>query len=558
MNREIYYPSEGLTDAALLLPERETMLSLGTIIQSVLGTQTLLSGFPCTPTMSPSLTVNVGAGLIFAQLVIDATDYGTLPADNTNTTLKSAYQLSSTVNPFTFVPPVTSGQSRNDLIQITLVEVDNTSADISEWGGTTATTVDTPTGTTVIPVPNNPITQNVDTQRLDTVVISVKTGTPATTGTQVTPTPDANYVGAWVITTTEGVSTINTGNITRYAAPGLIGDQSTSFILQTLTQKISQPALYYTGIVNGGMTIAQRQPFDLTGMTLGIGNVDAMMGQVVATTVTDGSLTQATNVSVGLTKNSLAFESLTTTGTGTLTYITRIEANDAENYLNAVASYSCPTLHDISSSVNYTIEISKATARNDFSSVTVIATSGTIAVATSTVTLLSFENIAMGDCSNGIQIKVTAAIPALTTNNVYFNSAQLNTGLSIIPFIPQDETTARLRCMRRYVKSYDDSVAVGTASYYSNNSGANATSTVAESYTANAFFPVTMIKAPIITIYSPNTGSVGFIGNDEGPSFDIAAAVGEAPGTKAFTVQNTATILDAVAYGFQYQAVADL
>lgn len=232
MNRRITYATQLANSLFALQDQNEQMFDLHCLIDAILGETTELNGFACTPTSPASLTVNVAPGQIYSQEEIDATDFGTaptmIPADP-RLIMKFAYTLDST--PFTFVPPVTVGDSRNDLIQIAFQEADGDSTGLSFFGGVTEVTVSTPTGTTDIPVANNSITNNVNVERLDNVVFNVKVGTPAPTGTQVTPTPDAGYTGALVITTTQGVSTITAGEIAEY--PGA------PFISEKLKDKIS-------------------------------------------------------------------------------------------------------------------------------------------------------------------------------------------------------------------------------------------------------------------------------------------------------------------------------
>ena len=70
------------------------------------------------------------------------------------------------------------------------------------------------------------------TQRQGICLLQVKAGAAAATGVQVTPTPDAGFVGLWVVTVAYGQSGIAAGNIAQYSgAP---------FINSTLPQLASQ------------------------------------------------------------------------------------------------------------------------------------------------------------------------------------------------------------------------------------------------------------------------------------------------------------------------------
>jgi hypothetical protein len=198
------------------------MLGEAAIAKAILGTTTQLDGFECTPTSPASLTVDVAGGTIFSLENVLDTALGIAPtqvaADTTHQILKYAYELDSTS--FTITPPATVGNSRNDLIQIGFSEADGNPEDIPFFNGFTGQTI------------NPPTFQNLNTQRIDSVTISRKQGTPAPTGTQTTPTPDAGFVGAWVVTTANGQTTITSGDITEYTgAP---------FLTEKLKDKISQ------------------------------------------------------------------------------------------------------------------------------------------------------------------------------------------------------------------------------------------------------------------------------------------------------------------------------
>jgi hypothetical protein len=198
------------------------MLGEAAIAKAILGTTTQLDGFECTPTSPASLNVEVAGGTIFSfENVLDSAlgvSPTQIPADTAHQILKYAYELDST--PFTITPPATVGNSRNDLIQISFAEADGNPDDIPFFNGFTGQTI------------NPPTFQTLNTQRIDSVTVSRKEGTPAPTGTQTTPAPDAGFVGAWVVTTANGQTTITSGDITEYTgAP---------FLTEKLKDKISQ------------------------------------------------------------------------------------------------------------------------------------------------------------------------------------------------------------------------------------------------------------------------------------------------------------------------------
>lgn len=221
MDRQMVYPGSLPQDTDFLLTNKNAMVALAKLTEAIFGTSTLVSGLACTPTGPAGMTVNVSGGSIYAQEEVDPTAYGSIIADTVNLVVKQGIILTTTN--FSCPAPVTTGQSVVYLVQAAFSEVDG--------------------GSTVLPYynasnpaapyngPNNTGTSN-NTVRQDKCVLTLKTGTPATTGSQVAPTADAGSVPLWTITVANGQSSITSGSIAVAA--------SAPFILETLTQKISQ------------------------------------------------------------------------------------------------------------------------------------------------------------------------------------------------------------------------------------------------------------------------------------------------------------------------------
>lgn len=242
MDRQIVYPGQIPLETDVLLTNKDSYLAIAKLAAGILGTSTLLNGLACTPTSPASLQVNVAAGEIYSLQNIDNTDYSSVLADTIHQILKQGINLDSTS--LTLTAPSTAGNSINYLIQIGFSETDGGSTVLPYYNA----------GNPAQPYagPSNTGTSN-NTIRQNTVNISVKAGTQATTGTQTTPSPDAGFVGAWVITVANGQTQITSGDITRYS--------NAPFIDETLTQKISQTtadARYtqFTQIQNGFATYA--------------------------------------------------------------------------------------------------------------------------------------------------------------------------------------------------------------------------------------------------------------------------------------------------------------
>jgi hypothetical protein len=109
--------------------------------------------------------------------------------------------------------PVSSGQSIAYLIQAAFSETDATAVVLPYYNASN------PASPYSGPA-NSGAAQN--TQRVQSVFIGVKAGTSATTGTQVTPTPDSGFVGLYVVTVAFGATSIVNANIALYATAPFI------------------------------------------------------------------------------------------------------------------------------------------------------------------------------------------------------------------------------------------------------------------------------------------------------------------------------------------------
>lgn len=204
MDRQIVYPGSIPLDTDILSVQRNTMLALGFLAQATLGSNTVVDGLACTPQLVPNMTFNVGPGSILSLSNVDANAFGSLAADTTDALVKMGINLGTTV--FTVTAPGTTGQSRNYLIQAAFQEADASAVVLPYYNSSNpAVAYSGPA--------NSGAAQN--TQRLQSVNLQMKTGVAATTGTQVTPTPDGGFVGLWVITVAYAQTSVTAGNIAR-------------------------------------------------------------------------------------------------------------------------------------------------------------------------------------------------------------------------------------------------------------------------------------------------------------------------------------------------------
>lgn len=206
MNRQIVYPGAIPLETDLLNTNKYSMLGLAKLASSLMGGNTYVHGLACTPSSQASMVVNVAAGQIYSLQNIDGTAYSSLPADTTHSILKQGYVLDA--QQFTLTAPSTSGYSINYLIQATYADVDG--------GSTVLPYYNAANPSVAWSGPNNSGTSQY-TVRQGVCTVSLKAGVAATTGTQVTPSPDSGCIGLYVITVAQGATTVTAGNIATYA-----------------------------------------------------------------------------------------------------------------------------------------------------------------------------------------------------------------------------------------------------------------------------------------------------------------------------------------------------
>jgi hypothetical protein len=209
MDRPIVFVDEVPLDTDFLTACKSTMIGLGMALQAILGGSTVLDGLACTPTGPASLTVLIGQGSIYSTVNVDGSAYGSLGSDTAHQIVKQGIVLGTTTLPATGIigVPSTTGQSVNYLVQVQYQDVDT--------GATVLPYYDAANPAVAFSGPANAGTPQ-NNLRQGKVVIQLKAGVAATTGTQVTPTPDSGFTGIWVITVANGATTITSGNIALY------------------------------------------------------------------------------------------------------------------------------------------------------------------------------------------------------------------------------------------------------------------------------------------------------------------------------------------------------
>lgn len=290
------------------------------------------------------------------------------------------------------------------------------------------------------------------------------------------------------------------------------------------------------------------------------GPVDMFYAKGTGTAVSAGTITQSTSANVGNSGYALLLSGVTLTGTGKTHVYTFIESLNAKLYKNKTASFSVKVYHNVGSAINYVIKINKANSTDNFSAVTNIATANAQSVPNTTETLIKFENVSLGDCSNGIEIEVEASCGAVTTKNFQYTDWQFNEGNVVLPFCSENFGKELEKSMRYIELSYDYGTAPGSSAsngviLTSQNVAATTNSFIMSSHS----FMVQKMKAPVVTPYDSsgnsnkcNRWTVGSSGPTDNPNQSIAI---EAPTFKNFRFFSNAT-QTAAGLSFQFMANA--
>jgi hypothetical protein len=201
MDRKIVYAGQIPLSAQFLQAETNKMRAFGYVAEAMFGTDTVVDGLVCIPTVPATLVVQLTPGQIFQLAPVDDSAFGSLPVDVHNIHKQG---INVDTQSFTLVPPVTSGHAIDYLIQVALTEDD---ADELVLPYVNSANPSLPfTG------PNNSGTSQPTTRRCR-VQISAKAGVSATAGDQTPPAPDAGFTGLYVVTVAHGATQLSSAEI---------------------------------------------------------------------------------------------------------------------------------------------------------------------------------------------------------------------------------------------------------------------------------------------------------------------------------------------------------
>jgi hypothetical protein len=205
MNRTIVYPGSIPQDTDILSVNRNAMIAIGYLAQAALGTNVVADGLSCAPTVPASMSVNVGPGSITSFGPVDVNPYGSIPADTTESVVKMGINLDATT--FSLAAPAAAGTAINYLIEASFFEGDTDPVVLPYYNASNPSQPFSGSG-------NSGGAQN--TLRVENVQLRLVAGAAGPAGLQTTPSPDAGWVGLWVVTVFNGMTSIGGGTISTY------------------------------------------------------------------------------------------------------------------------------------------------------------------------------------------------------------------------------------------------------------------------------------------------------------------------------------------------------
>ena len=228
---------------------------------------------------------------------------------------------------------------------------------------------------------------------------------------------------------------------------------------------------------------------------------DRFEGMATGTLVSAGTFGQTTSANCGVSGTAFKFAGVTLTGTGILYLRYRMEAKDAKKFKNQTASFKCKAYQDTGGAIDHTIYIRKADVANVFSAVTAISNSGAVSIPNITETALPYAAIAMGDCSNGIEIEIKIAAGAITTKNFEIAECKFEIGATSTNFEFIDFSEELSSSKRYYRKTYSYSIAPASASTASLPGGSGNAAAATAGYLSYTYNFDDMRAPPTIVTY---------------------------------------------------------
>lgn len=207
-NRPLIYSTENGRSFDFLWGQRDWLEALCQAVADELGeTAGYLAGLGGTQTSTPSLTINIAAGSVYQETTEDPNGYGSLPASAAQIFAQGVYAGGT----LTFsLSALAAGQSQWALVEaqfqfVDVIRTGDPSSGVLPYFNTAdpGVPLQGPGGSGTV--------QN--TERQGALVLQIKYGSPATTGSEVPPNPDSGWLPLYLVDLTYGQTGITTAEI---------------------------------------------------------------------------------------------------------------------------------------------------------------------------------------------------------------------------------------------------------------------------------------------------------------------------------------------------------
>lgn len=308
-------------------------------------------------------------------------------------------------------------------------------------------------------------------------------------------------------------------------------------------------------LINGCCRVAQRGSVPISTSNWAYGGADRIQFLPSLFTTATGNIQQISGASTksGFMQGSV----LTTTGTGQVGWLQKIEAKNTAHLAGKTVTFSATLYHNTGAPLSGYISIQKAGAADDFSSPVQIGNVPFSNAASGAYTPISASfNIGAADAANGLMVVVMLqGVGAVTSKMFGLGDLQLELGAVATPFEMRPYGQELALCQRYYEKSYSLGTAPGSIQEngfrtFINTSSAGAT-------TGDFQFKVPKRTTPsTVNIYSPVSGAAAKVRNEVAGT-DEAATLGTVNENGLGRVSGSTTT-SATSFRFHFTADAEL
>lgn len=291
--------------------------------------------------------------------------------------------------------------------------------------------------------------------------------------------------------------------------------------IQDMNNVITSGVSFRNRVINGSCVVAQRGSVAIASNTFAYGGCDRIAVQTGGFTTVSGTISQGGGVGSGVSASGYVQQfQATTTGSGTIGFVHRIEAANCADLNGKTVTLSVSLYQDTGSTLSPTLNLYKPTAVDNYTGQTFLYGTG-ISLPTSTRTKFTWTvTLGSTDASNGLAIVINFPVGAVSGKYFQIADLQLEKG-SVATAFEQRPIGLELSLCQRYY--YQCRHAIGTI-------GSLSTSL----WRLTSMHPVAMRISPTTTLVGTPTIQPGY-----SPGVSITALGTTYHNTIAFQVDCT-------------------